>query len=167
MVNFDLTKGKKSIIQCREHHDLGQTCVLVVEWADGDMGRYRNAPFKNITTDRAFRVLARQLIEGVATLDKLGLYHDNLGVYDFLYVCKEGRVKLSALERAVKSEPPNSEALKVVYDALVTVTHSRKINLSDTSSNLLSILKCGKTIAVELLKHKAFTSLTGDFYLDL
>ncbi|RJY18591.1 protein kinase family protein [Parashewanella spongiae] len=162
--NFHLTKGEKAIIQSLEHHDLGPTGVLVIEFADGDMS-YRDTPFKKIKTERTFRILARQLLEGVETLDRLGLYHDTLGLFDFLYVNDAGRVKLSGLERAVKNHRLNKEALKVVYSALKPF--SRSFKLSDASNDLLSTLEGGKSVAADLLKHEIFTTLPVDLPLEL
>ena len=165
ITNFQKTKGEPAIIQCQEYYDLGKTGVIVVEWADGDM-ESRNSMFSNVKTDKGFRLLARQLLEGVDVLDRKSLYHDSLGIYDFLYVKEAGRVKLSGLERAVEREGVNNiKALGVVYSALKPIADN--ISLSDSSKELLYLLKNMSETAGELLKHKAFSSLPKDMTLDL
>ncbi|MCL6269155.1 hypothetical protein M3P05_04255 [Sansalvadorimonas sp. 2012CJ34-2] len=164
--SFQITKGEPAIIQSRENHDLGKTGVVVVEWADGDMS-WRKGVFENVKSDMEFRLLARQLLEGIEVLDRKNLYHDSLGTFDFLYVKKDGRVKLSALERAIeKEDASNSQALRVVLEALSPI--AERVDLSDNSKNLLILLDSNRDIkARDILTHQAFSHLSADMTLDL
>ncbi|MGI9277737.1 MAG: hypothetical protein ACR2PT_23175 [Endozoicomonas sp.] len=188
--NFEKTKDETSVIQSRESFDLGKTGVIVVEWADADMS-YRHHIFSDIKTDRQFRLLAKQMLECIDTLDKKGLYHPTITENDFLYVKQSGRVKVSALERAFERDVfKNTAALKVVYNVLYRIS-TQVDDLGVRSQRVLSKLKnmenwetlkklvilevetperlkeIETTTAGSLLKHMAFTAFSADMTLDL
>lgn len=136
--NLARTKGEPSVIQQREHFDLGRTDVIVLQLADGDLHSPRQQLLASIKDDHSFRILARQLLESVDALDRHGICH-NPGVLDFLYFKKEGRVKISALERGepvTDDNQGNIQALKAVWETLGRAAKHVQ-NLSTDSRALL------------------------------
>ena len=135
--NLKATKGEPSIVQEREHFDFGSTTVIVLELADGDL-QYSWKLLANIKDDQSFKVLARQLLESVDALDRHGICHSPC-VFDFLYFKKEGRVKVSALERGspvTRDNQGNIKALEAVWKALDTAAKNVE-SLSHESEDLL------------------------------
>ncbi|KEQ17837.1 hypothetical protein GZ78_09260 [Endozoicomonas numazuensis] len=136
-----LSQGRPEIIQLREAYDLGSTGILVTQWADGDL-KHRNESFRTIKDDYTFRVLAKQMLEAVQALDTLGLNHSEAKAVDFLYVAPEGRIKISALERAEWDSKPNDRILVTVFNALEAI--SANVELSSSSQSLLESIKAAE-----------------------
>ncbi|MGI9278829.1 MAG: hypothetical protein ACR2PX_04260 [Endozoicomonas sp.] len=139
--NLQLAEGCPEVIQLREVFDFGGTGVLITQWADADL-KHRNGLIRNIKDDRSFRVLAKQMLEAVAALDQLGLDHSEARAVDFLYVQRDGRIKISALERADQNHKVNVRLLVTVFNALEAI--SMNISLEEESQLLLQAIKQAK-----------------------
>ena len=131
--------GEPTAVNMLESYDFGPTKVIVLPWAAGDM-RHKSRIFKNITTDVQFRILARQLLDAIDMLDRKNINHSRIGVFDLLYFQEEGRVKLSAFERAELEESAcNYKALEIVLEALKKIQPQIR-DLTDTSQSLLTLM---------------------------
>ena len=157
--HLSLSKGRPEIIQLRETYDLGPTGILVTQWADADP-KHRNEMFRTIKDDYTFRVLALQMLEAVQALDELGLEHSEAKAVDFLYVQSEGRIKISALERADLNSKVNDRILVTVFNALEAI--SDNVELSCSSRSLLEAIRLADMPVDEA---KALEKNTPDVWL--
>ena len=157
--HLSLSKGRPEIIQLRETYDLGSTGILVTQWADADL-KHRNEVFRTIKDEFTFRVLAQQMLEAVRALDELGLNHSEAKAVDFLYVQPEGRMKISALERADLTSKANDRILVTVFNALEAI--SENVELSSSSRSLLEAIKLADMPADEA---EALEKNTVDIWL--